>query len=292
MKKIFFILIALGFLSCSRSQNICVNFDLNHPTEVIKLPSVLKEISGITMFGKNKIACVQDEKGTVYVYDIHKDKLKESVDFGRNKDYEAIANVNDTIYVLKSNGTIYEIDALESTEEQTTEYATFLSKENNCEGLCYDKLNNRLLIACKGKPEKGTAKKSMKAVYAFDLSKKELQKEPVLIFSPEDIIEMGSHSEQNKTFLNSFSEEQKHSDLFEPSEIAIEPLSGNYFILSSVGKRLAAFSPAGKLIAVVNLDPSLFKQPEGLTFTPKGEMIISDEGKGGKGNLVILAPVK
>ena len=73
------------------------------------------------MFGKNKIACVQDEKGTVYVYDIHKDKLKESVDFGRNKDYEAIANVNDTIYVLKSNGTIYEIDALESTEEQTTE---------------------------------------------------------------------------------------------------------------------------------------------------------------------------
>lgn len=292
MKKIIFSLIAFGFLGCSRSQNICVNFDLNHPTEIIKLPAVLKEISGITMFGKNKIACVQDEKGTVYVYDIHKDKLKESIEFGKNKDYEAIANVNDTIYVLRSNGTIYEIDALESTEEQTTEYATFLSKENNCEGLCFDKTNNRLLIACKGRPEKGTAKKSMKAVYAFDLSKKELQKEPILIFSPDDVIEMASHSEQNKTFLNSLGAEQKNSNLFEPSEIAIEPLSGNYFILSSVGKRLAAFSPDGKLIAVVNLDPSLFKQPEGLTFTPKGEMIISDEGKGGKGNLVIVAKGK
>jgi uncharacterized protein YjiK len=62
--------------------------------------------------------------------------------------------------------------------------------------------------------------------------------------------------------------------------------------LSSVGKRLAAFSPAGKLLSVVNLDVSIFKQPEGLAFNSKGEMMISDEGKGGKANLVIIPPAK
>lgn len=292
MKKIAFILIAFAFFSCSRSQNICVEFDVNQPSEVIKLPSTLKEISGITLYSKNKVACVQDEEGKIFIYDFHKDKLKESVDFGKNKDYEAIANVDDTIFVLRSNGTLYEIDALEGNEATSIEYPTFLSKENNCEGLCYDSLNHRLLIACKGRPEKGTAKKSMKAVYAFDLTTRELLKEPVLVIDPDLVIAAGKKSEQNKNFINSLIDEKDQADLFEPSEIAIQNSTGNFYILSSVGKRLAAFSPAGKLLSVVNLDISIFKQPEGLTFNSKGEMMISDEGKGGKANLVIIPPAK
>ena len=286
MKKIFFILIALGFLSCSRSQNICVNFDLNHPTEVIKLPSVLKEISGITMFGKNKIACVQDEKGTVFVYDIHKDKLKESVDFGKNKDYEAIANVNDTIYVLRSNGNIYEIDSPESEQVVTITHHTFLSKVNNCEGICYDSKQNRLLVACKGNPEKGSASKYQKAVYAFDLSTKSMSEIPVLVFSPADIIKMA-----NKTSPEPFSffNKTREKDRFDPSEICIDPETGNYFILSSVGKRLAVFSSQGELQCAVNLNPEIFKQPEGLAFSISGDLVISDEGKNGRANLVIVA---
>ncbi len=292
MKKIILSIVAFSIFSCSRPQNICASFDVNHPAQVIKLPGALKEISGITTLSKNKIACVQDEKGTVFVYDIHKDKLKESIAFGKNKDYEAIANVNDTIFVLRSNGTIYEIDSLESTDESVISYPTFLSKQNNCEGLCYDRAKNRLLVACKGRPEKGTAARSSKAVYAFDLTTKQLQPEPVLVINPYDIIEMGRHAEQNNTFFNSFSGTVKNEDLFEPSEIAIENSTGNYFILSSVGKRLASFSSDGKLIAVVNLDPSIFKQPEGLAFTLNGEMIISDEGRNGKANLVIIPKIK
>ena len=292
MKKIILSILVFSIFSCSRPQNICASFDVNHPSQVIKLPGALKEISGITTLSKNKIACVQDEKGTVFVYDIHKDKLKESIAFGKNKDYEAIANVNDTIYVLRSNGTIYEIDSLESTDENVISFPTFLSKQNNCEGLCYDRANNRLLLACKGRPEKGTAARSSKAVYAFDLATKQLQKEPVLVINPDEIIEMGRNAVQNNSFLNSFFGTVKNENLFEPSEIAIENASGNYFILSSVGKRLASFSPDGKLIAVVNLDPSIFKQPEGLAFALNGDMIISDEGRNGKANLVIIPKTK
>ncbi len=283
MKKLLCILYSIGLLGCTPGQNICGNFDLNHPTELIKLPSKLKEISGITFLSKNKIACVQDEKGAVFIYDIKKDKLKESIDFGGDKDYEAIANVNDTIFVLRSNGDIYEIDSLESNGVQAITHHTYLSKVNNCEGMCYDSTKNRLLIACKGRPEKGSAKKYEKAVYAFDLTTKTMTEAPVLIFDPENIIK-----ESKKSGQGSIINETKGEDLFEPSEIAIEPATGNYFILSSVGKRLAVFSKDGKLICASNLDPEIYKQPEGVAFSSSGDLYISDEGKNGKANLVVL----
>ncbi len=268
MRNSLIFLLTLILISCSPGDNFCGDFNLNEVKDLIKLPSELKEISGITFLSKNKIACVQDEKGTVYVYDIHKDKLKESIDFGGNKDYEAIANVNDTIYVLRSNGDIYEINDLESAGVTSINHHTFLSKVNNSEGMCYDSKHNRLLVACKGRPEKGSAKKYMKAVYSFDLMTKTMNKQPVLIMDPEQIVQM--------------------ADQFDPAEIAIEPLTGNYFVLSSVGKRLAVFSPTGVLLCAVNLNQDIYKQPEGLAFSSTGDLVISDEGKNGKGNLVVV----
>ena len=107
--------------------------------------------------------------------------------------------------------------------------------------------------------------------------------EPVLIFDPKIINE----AIKNSNRLSS-REEVNGAELFEPSEIAIEPLSGNYFILSAVGKKLAVFSTTGQLICATALDPAIYKQPEGLAFSTVGDLIISDEGKNGKGNLVVL----
>ena len=286
MKNFLLVLFAFYLMACSNAGNLCGKFDLNHPAELIKLPSKLKEISGITFISKNKIACVQDEAGTVFIYDIRKDKLKESIDFGGNKDYEAIANVNDTIYVLRSNGDIYEIDSLESTNTLSITHHTFLSKVNNCEGMCFDAKNYRLLVACKGHPEKGSAKRFEKAVYAFDLNTKKMKEEPVLVFDPAMIISVTkSIGDDDSPSAN------EKENLFEPSEITIEPTTGNFYILSSVGKRLAIFSEKGELICASKLDPDIFKQPEGIAFSSSGDLIISDEGKGGKANLVVIKPL-
>src|SRR5437016_3989704 len=75
-------------------------YDLSQPSEKYKLPEELVEISGIDVYKKNKLVCVQDEKGNIYEYDVKKGELKHSIDFGKKGDYEGIANVNDTIYVL------------------------------------------------------------------------------------------------------------------------------------------------------------------------------------------------
>ena len=73
-----------------------------------------------------------------------------------------------------------------------------------------------------------------------------------------------------------------------PSDLAIDPATGNLYLLCSTGKLLLVFDPAGRLIFASPLDPSIYLQPEGITFFPDGELLISNEGRGGKASLVVI----
>ena len=73
---------------------------------------------------------------------------------------------------------------------------------------------------------------------------------------------------------------------FKPSGIAIHPIDGEVYIISSVGKLLIILNRSGKVQNVIELDPKIFRQPEGICFSPKGDMFISNEGQGGKGYIL------
>ncbi|HRH64945.1 MAG TPA: SdiA-regulated domain-containing protein [Bacteroidia bacterium] len=286
----FLILISTLFFACSREKPAtCLPYDISNPAEVLKLPGRLKEISGITFWNTTQLACVQDEKGIVYFYDTRKDKLKNELSFGEDKDYEGIANVHDTLYVLCSNGDIFELDQAGSTEQKTITYKTFLNKRNNCEGLCFDEANNRLLVACKGRPAKGTAARFMKAIYSFSLNSKTLDSLPVYEIDPEAVNAWLKEDEIKHRSWTDLFKIPKHSEtenLFEPSELAIHPLNRDVYLLSSVGKKLVVMDTNGTIECVVKLDEHLFKQPEGIAFTSTGDLFISDEGKDGKANII------
>ena len=278
--------------SCSPPPKINLPFDFDHPAEIIKLPQRLHEISGITFYNKKELACVQDEKGIVFFYDIKKDKLRNNIPFGKDRDFEGITDVNDTLFVLCSNGEISEVDNKDENSLVNI-YSTFLSKENNCEGLCFDKKKHQLLVACKGRPKKGTAAKGMKAVYAFDLDKRELQRDPVYIIDP-DSVQKNIVSTTSDNFFKRLFRKSTYEDtfLFEPSEICIDPVTDDVYILSSVGKTFLALTYDGKIKFAVHLNPEIYKQPEGLAFSNDGSMFISDEGRGGKANLIKINRIK
>ncbi len=286
LKPVVFFLLFFLFINCSSPTKNILPFDFEHPEVVLKLPQSLHEISGISFYRKNELACIQDEKGIIYFYNIKKARLRNTIPFSKDKDYEGVANVNDTLFVLCSNGVIFEIDTTSETGYAKS-YKTFLSKENNCEGLCFDKNLHRLLIACKGKPEKGTAPRGTKAIYSFDLHKRELSEQPVYILDPDSInahiIPIASENVFNRIFRKKTNEDRF---IFEPSELCIDPFTNDIFILSSVGKTILNMSYDGKIKFAVRLNPRIFKQPEGLTFSKDGSMYISDEGKDGKANLI------
>jgi len=267
------------------------NYDLSEPDKKTKLPSDLREISGIQVLGNGLIAAVEDEHGIIYIVDFESGEIKDKIKFGDRGDYEGIVLVGKTAWTLKSNGNLYQVKDFEKGEDdlKTEKYETGLSKKNDTEGLAYDKRNDRLLIACKGHPfpddKEGT---HLKAIYSFDLEEKQLQPEPLILIELDTLKDLKDYNLFSSMGIRimSYFDENKGDVTFQPSDIAIHPISGNYYIIGAVGDLLLVYSPDGKLLSVVILEDSIFKQAEGICFDNNGDLYISNEGGDGKGNIL------
>jgi uncharacterized protein YjiK len=250
------------------------------------MPEKLVEISAISFYKKSQLICVQDEAGKVFIYDLKKTEVKDGINFGKKGDYEGIAEVNDTIYVLSSNGKLHQITHFDLPDQKTKEIQTQLDGKNDTEGLCYDEKHHRLLIACKQNP--GNNLKGVRAVYAFDLMSMSLSKNPVYTVSLDELKRYLFEHEKEKfagqEIKNIF--EGKGDVTFQPSEIATHPITHDVYLISTVGKLMVVLNEDGKIKFIKSLGESEFKQPEGLCFAKNGTMYISDEGRSGNGNIL------
>lgn len=258
-------------------ENPALNPRLKEETYTIirkwEMPVELEEISGISYFSEDKMACVQDEEGIIFIYNLDTDLVEKKINFGKSGDYEGVAIVDSTAYVLESSGKLFEVSNYLSPDFQTEEYKTPFSGRNNMESLVADSINNRLLLAVK---DADPNSKDYKGIYAFDLDAKKVLSEPIFKIPLDDPIFNGKNTQKSK----------KKSDKFYPSEIAINPIDGNIYILEGKNPRLLIMDPSGKLLRLHILNKKFFPQPEGMTFSPDGTLYISNEGK--KGTATIL----
>ena len=116
------------------------------------MPADLTEISGIAYIKKNRFACVQDELGKIFVFNTVSGKVEREIQFGDAGDYEGIALANETAYIVRADGMLFEVNNYANGKPSLMQHKTHLTAKQNVEGLCYDKKNNRLLFAIKGKP--------------------------------------------------------------------------------------------------------------------------------------------
>ena len=103
---LFTFLVVIGCFSKKNTKKYELLYDINKPNIIIEMPKKLKEISGLSFYKDNQLACVNDEKGTVFIYDLEYQKITETIEIGKNGDYEGIEVVNDEIFIMKSNGKI------------------------------------------------------------------------------------------------------------------------------------------------------------------------------------------
>jgi len=265
-------------------------YTLEAPDARYKLPDYLEEISGLSYIGKGKIACVQDENAFIYIMNLEQEKIVDRYEFGKDADYEDIAVVDKTAYVLRNDGDIYRIKDYRKKDRKVKKYETDLKEKNDTEGLAYDPLSSSLLIACKGSPsiDKDKDYEGYKAIYRFDLEKEELLDEPHFLI---DLKRLDSYKDQNAFSRLSLRVAKRlrlieSETSFQPSGLSIHPIYGEIYIISSVGKLLIILDRRGKVQDVKELDPFLFRQPEGICFAPNGDMYISNEGQGGKGYIL------
>ena len=268
-----------------------IPYDLENPNSIYKLPSALYEISGIAIYKDNLIACVQDEKGIVYLYDLDKEEVIKKIKFAKDGDFEDIAVVDGTIYVLKNNGNIYRIKKPEKKDPKVKKITTPLSAANDCEGLEYDQVSNSLLIACKGTAsyKNHEFNKGSKAIYAINLDSLSFNAYPAYLVDVNIIFE----SMELDSYLRVSNKIMQHLNpgrniVFQPSGVAVHPISNHIYILASVGKLLVVLDRDGRILEIEPLNKNIFRQPEGICFDANGDLYISNEGKGGKGTILIF----
>jgi len=263
-------------------QHLKITYDLKRPTEKYYLPYVLSEISGLTFRAPAQVLAVDDESGKIFTYHLDKREIVHSIEFYKSDDYEGVELVGDHIYVLKHDGDIFHF--LYGPEKQTTskKYETDLSKDNDTEGLGYDAAKNLLLIACKEEGHIGEKKMEGRGFYGFHPDDKKLLKKPLFVIGP---TELERFWEKHKDF-----DYDKERIKFKPSAIAAHPISGHYYILSSIGKLLLVTTPEGNILGTYPISPRILGQPEGLCFSPEGDMYISSEGEGDRGYILKFEP--
>jgi uncharacterized protein YjiK len=237
--------------------------------QVWELPHELREVSGIAYLDKDRFACIQDEDGKIYIYNIASQKIERVISFGDPGDYEEITLAGNTAYVVRSDGMLFEVADIRSANSSVRSYQTPLTEEQNIEGLCYDKGTDRLLLAVKNNDLRSDA---YKGIYEFNLRSKKLNTTPVFKINLQDeMLQVNTGRKKAKEVM--------------PSSIMRHPVGSDLYILDGPSAGLIIMDRSGRLTHRYTLG-SDFAKPEGITFSPAGEMFVSNEGKKQAANII------
>ena len=233
-------------------------YDLNSPV-IFNLKEELDEISGLAYYPKDTaVFAIADDKGWLYKIHFTGKKGVEKWKFSKGEDYEDLVLQDSTFYALASSGQITAFRFSNNVPSTSNTYNLNKGGVNEFETLYLDSASGKLVMICKDCQEDPKAEVS---AYLFDPS--------TTAFS------------NNSFSLNAVEIAEKlglSKIKFKPSAACINPLTKELFIISSVNKALVVTDNNGNVKHVYNLDPKIYKQPEGITFTPSGDLLISNEG--------------
>src|SRR5688572_14876325 len=274
---IIFFLVCTGFFLRKDGRELTFNKrpvldEMGGVIKILKkwdLPDVLKEISGIAYIDAKNFACIQDEIGIIYIYNTETGKIEKEIPFAGPGDFEGITLVGNEAYVVRTDGRLYAISDISGDKHVIKEYSTPLTAKHDVEGLCYDKNNNRLLLAAK------ETKPGYNGIYAFDLASKTLEEKPVLIIDISQIMPGAGEMKKSREIMT--------------SAINIHPVSNDIYITDGRKAQLLIMNKDGKIKNHYVLNSSDFSQPEGISINPAGDIFISNEGVKEPGNILKIS---
>ena len=258
---IFFLFLSCNQFKSRQDKNFTSprGYDLREPVRYYVRQS-MQEISGIVLApDEHHILAINDEQGRIFSLDVTANKPYPSWKFDKSGDYEDLATNGKDWMVLKSNGHLYKVIAPFTDSIDAISYKFSHEGKNEFESLYFDSARNSMVIICKACSEdKGTGRTT---AYSFKMDSLEFNDEPLYQISIADI--------------------QKLTDTkitqFKPSAAAIHPIEKRLYIMSAVNRMMVITDLNGKVLEAHNLRHSTFKQPEGITFAPNGDMYISNE---------------
>lgn len=261
------LLILLGSYGCKPSAQVFTSpkgYDLNNP-EKFNMPESLLEISGIAFYHSKSdtVYSIQDEDGRLF-RQAWKEKKQKHVVFGKKGDYEDLAILNETVFILKSNGSLYEFPFTETTKVEIKDVKEWkkILPEGEYESIYADQQTNQLYILCKNSKEDKRGEMMSGSIFTYDPVKRQLISSGRFSMDLSKLIE-------NENILKTG---------LKASALTRDPHTGDWYILSAVNKLLVVATPDWKVKSIHRLNSSIFNQPEGLAFDEQMNLYISNEG--------------
>lgn len=226
--------------------------------KVVELETELDEISGIAYYPKDtSVFAIVDEAGIIYKIPLNDPKHSRSWTFSKGRDYEDIVLIDSTFYILVSNG---DIELLKFKNDKPyavkIDFSMGGKKDNEFETLYKNEFDNSLSLICKS---------------CTDDKKEELTSFKI---SLGDSMFIG---EDKKYDMRSFIQKFGLDKHLKPSAAAINPINGDIYMVSAILSVIVIFGRDKEFKEYIKLNPSIYKQPEGIAFTPEGDLIISNE---------------
>lgn len=221
------------------------------------LDDELEEISGLSVGPGGLLLAVQDELGYIYRLDPVTGRIVARDRFAGDGDYEGIERVGEWIYVLESNGRLYRTPAEEPSRKATKRIRLDLPGGCDAEGLAWDAAGERFWVGCKAAD--GVNGANGRSLFAFARDGSALK---------------------DGIFLKQDVSAAQGLDDFRTSAVAVHPVDGRMFLLSSHPPSLCVLVSGEP--SCERLRQETMRQPEGLTFDSAGTLWIASEARGEK----------
>ncbi len=234
------------------------------------LPKALREISGIALTADGRLLTNGDERGLITVIDPRGGTILKRFAVGATAihgDFEGLTIANGTIYMIESNGTLYEFrEGADGAHVPFAIHDTRLGHECEFEGVAFEPRSESLLLPCKKVRKK--ALRDQLVIYRWNLQGAESPRISMMTVPLGRLI--GS---------------TRWSSLH-PSDIAIDPATGDYVMVASIEHALVEITPTGGVVRVTAL-PGSHPQAEGVAVTRDRVLIVSDEAAGGEAMITL-----
>jgi uncharacterized protein YjiK len=232
-------------------------YDFSNP-KILELETALDEISGIVYYPKDtSVFAIVDNAGSLFKIPLNNHLKSQRWTFAKSRDYEDLVLLDSIFYVLVSNGDIemirFENDLPVSKK---VDFGLGGKKTNEFESLFKNEFDNSLTLLCK----------------SCEADKKESLTSYKIMLGDSMNLQIDSAYD-----MRDFSQASGSDKHLKPSAAAVNPITGEIYIVSSILKSMVIFNRDKTFKEYVKLSPSIYKQPEGMAFTPEGDLIISNE---------------
>lgn len=231
--------------------------DADKPIARWQLPPELAEISGLALTSDGRLFAHNDETARITEIDYRRGTVVKSFVVEETGDFEGLTYAGDHFILMASNGVLFQFNEGENGERvDCTTIDTHLGKECEFEGVAYDDGADAVILACKNVGDKKL--KDAVVLYHYPLGGESGAKATMQVIPYSELL----------------ANEEWHE--LRPTDIAIDPASGNYVIVSTRKNAIVEFTPNGEPVITKELDQR-HPQPEGVAVTRDHILIISDE---------------